>query len=141
MIAHTYYPNVIVRNGEAQPLDGKTFVHDLIMQDAFDFIEKNAKAGQVQYRTDKNGIVHGGIGKIDFELTAIKENLEGREVEWQTSVRSSWPQVAYRTCPIAARPAYSRMRLSLLPGWDRRKTSRTVPTSLCVSISWLRVGL
>ena len=37
---------------------------------------KNAKAGQVQYRTDKNGIVHGGIGKIDFELAAIKENLE-----------------------------------------------------------------
>ena len=37
---------------------------------------KNAKAGQVQYRTDKNGIVHGGIGKIDFELKAIKENLE-----------------------------------------------------------------
>ncbi len=37
---------------------------------------KNAKAGQVQYRTDKNGIIHGGIGKIDFELNAIKENLE-----------------------------------------------------------------
>ncbi len=37
---------------------------------------KNAKAGQLRYRTDKNGIVHGGIGKIDFELNAIKENLE-----------------------------------------------------------------
>ena len=37
---------------------------------------KNAKAGQVQFRTDKNGIVHGGIGKIDFEVSAIKENLE-----------------------------------------------------------------
>ncbi len=37
---------------------------------------KNAKAGQVRYRTDKNGIVHGGIGKINFELNAIKENLE-----------------------------------------------------------------
>jgi large subunit ribosomal protein L1 len=37
---------------------------------------KNAKAGQVRYRTDKNGIIHGGIGKIDFELNAIKENLE-----------------------------------------------------------------
>jgi large subunit ribosomal protein L1 len=36
----------------------------------------NAKAGQVRYRTDKNGIVHGGIGKINFELNAIKGNLE-----------------------------------------------------------------
>ncbi len=37
---------------------------------------KNAKAGQVRYRTDKNGIIHGSIGKIDFNLTAVKENLE-----------------------------------------------------------------
>ena len=37
---------------------------------------KNAKAGQVRYRTDKNGIVHGGIGKISFELDAIRGNLE-----------------------------------------------------------------
>jgi large subunit ribosomal protein L1 len=36
----------------------------------------NAKAGQVRYRTDKNGIIHGSIGKIDFDLTAVKENLE-----------------------------------------------------------------
>jgi large subunit ribosomal protein L1 len=35
----------------------------------------NAKAGQVRYRTDKNGIIHGGIGKINFELDAIKGNL------------------------------------------------------------------
>jgi large subunit ribosomal protein L1 len=37
---------------------------------------KNAKAGQMRYRTDKNGIIHGGIGKIDFELDAIRGNLE-----------------------------------------------------------------
>ena len=37
---------------------------------------KNAKAGQVRYRTDKNGIVHGGIGKVGFEGEAIKSNLE-----------------------------------------------------------------
>lgn len=36
----------------------------------------NAKAGQVRYRADKGGIVHGGIGKISFELNAIQENLE-----------------------------------------------------------------
>lgn len=36
----------------------------------------NAKAGQVRYRTDKNGIVHGGIGKVGFDATAVKANLE-----------------------------------------------------------------
>lgn len=37
---------------------------------------KNAKAGQVRFRADKNGIVHGGIGKITFDANAIKQNLE-----------------------------------------------------------------
>lgn len=37
---------------------------------------RNAKAGQVRYRTDKNGIVHGSIGKVGFEARAVKENLE-----------------------------------------------------------------
>lgn len=37
---------------------------------------KNAKAGQVRYRTDKNGIIHGGVGQVGFEPQAIKENIE-----------------------------------------------------------------
>ena len=37
---------------------------------------KNAKSGQMRFRTDKNGIIHGGIGKISFELDAIRGNLE-----------------------------------------------------------------
>merc|ERR1712173_146309 len=37
---------------------------------------KNAKAGQVRYRNDKNGIIHASIGKIAFEADQIKENLE-----------------------------------------------------------------
>lgn len=37
---------------------------------------KNAKAGQVRYRTDKKGIVHGAIGKIGFNADAIEGNLE-----------------------------------------------------------------
>lgn len=37
---------------------------------------KNAKAGQVRYRTDKNGIVHGGIGRVGFDEGAIRGNLE-----------------------------------------------------------------
>ncbi len=36
----------------------------------------NAKAGQVRYRTDKNGIIHGAIGRLGFEAKALQENLE-----------------------------------------------------------------
>ena len=42
---------------------------------------KNAKAGQVRFRTDKNGIVHGGIGKIGFDGAAVKSNLEALLVD------------------------------------------------------------
>jgi len=36
----------------------------------------NAKAGQVRFRTDKNGIVHCSVGKLGFEPQAIKQNVE-----------------------------------------------------------------
>jgi large subunit ribosomal protein L1 len=36
---------------------------------------KNAKSGQVAYRTDKAGIIHCTIGRADFEVNALKENL------------------------------------------------------------------
>jgi large subunit ribosomal protein L1 len=37
---------------------------------------KNAKAGQVRYRNDKNGIIHTTIGKADFDDAKLQENLE-----------------------------------------------------------------
>jgi large subunit ribosomal protein L1 len=37
---------------------------------------RNAKAGQVRYRTDKAGIIHCPLGKLDFEPAALRENLE-----------------------------------------------------------------
>jgi large subunit ribosomal protein L1 len=36
---------------------------------------RNAKAGQVRFRTDKGGIIHSTIGKVDFEVDALSENL------------------------------------------------------------------
>jgi large subunit ribosomal protein L1 len=36
---------------------------------------KNAKSGQIQYRTDKNGIIHCPIGKASFDVNALSENL------------------------------------------------------------------
>ena len=37
---------------------------------------RNAKAGQVQYRTDRAGIIHCTIGKAAFEIDALKQNLD-----------------------------------------------------------------
>ncbi|WP_196159713.1 50S ribosomal protein L1 [Reinekea sp. G2M2-21] len=37
---------------------------------------KNAKSGQARFRTDKNGIIHACIGKIEFDAAAIKQNAE-----------------------------------------------------------------
>ena len=37
---------------------------------------RNAKAGQVQYRTDRAGIIHCTIGKVGFEADALKQNLD-----------------------------------------------------------------
>ena len=36
----------------------------------------NAKAGQVRYRTDRAGIIHCPLGKVDFDPAALRENLE-----------------------------------------------------------------
>ncbi|MCB1826513.1 MAG: 50S ribosomal protein L1 [Candidatus Competibacteraceae bacterium] len=37
---------------------------------------RNAKAGQVRYRTDKSGIIHCTIGKLDFASNQLRENLQ-----------------------------------------------------------------
>ncbi len=36
---------------------------------------RNAKAGQVQYRTDKGGIIHCSVGKVSFDVPALSENI------------------------------------------------------------------
>ncbi|MGR9116390.1 MAG: 50S ribosomal protein L1 [Gammaproteobacteria bacterium] len=37
---------------------------------------KNAKSGQVRYRTDKSGIIHCTVGKVSFDADSIQQNLE-----------------------------------------------------------------
>lgn len=50
---------------------------------------KNAKAGQVRYRTDKAGIIHCSIGKVDFEVNALQENLQALLADLQKAKPSS----------------------------------------------------
>lgn len=38
---------------------------------------KNAKSGQVRYRADKAGIIHCSVGTVSFDVSALKQNIEG----------------------------------------------------------------
>lgn len=50
---------------------------------------QNAKAGQVRYRTDKAGIIHCTIGKVNFEVNALRENLQALLADLQKAKPSS----------------------------------------------------
>ncbi len=50
---------------------------------------RNAKAGQVRYRTDKGGIIHCNIGKVSFDGGALKENLIALLADLQKAKPSS----------------------------------------------------
>ena len=50
---------------------------------------KNAKSGQVSYRTDKAGIIHCSIGQADFEVAALTENLRALLADLQKAKPSA----------------------------------------------------
>ncbi len=49
----------------------------------------NAKSGQVRYRTDKGGIIHATVGNVDFDVAALKENIEALLGDLQKAKPSS----------------------------------------------------
>ena len=75
----------------------------------------NAKAGQVMYRTDKNGIVHGGIGKVGFDAQSLQQNLEGLIADLKKSkpllqghILKENRSLDNHGCRIANRPVFTR---------------------------------
>ena len=60
-IAHTYFPSSYVLNGKEIPLDGKTYVHDIIMDKAFGFIRRNAKDGKPFFAYIPTAIPHAAM--------------------------------------------------------------------------------
>jgi large subunit ribosomal protein L1 len=62
----------------------------------------NAKSGQVQYRTDKNGIIHCTIGKISFDVTALHENLAALMTALQKAKPSSAKGVYVRKVSVSS---------------------------------------
>jgi large subunit ribosomal protein L1 len=62
---------------------------------------KNAKAGQVQFRTDRAGIIHGAIGNVDFEADALKANLEALLADLKKAKPSSSKGVYIRKVTLS----------------------------------------
>lgn len=75
---------------------------------------KNAKAGQVRYRTDKTGIIHCTLGKVDFANDDLKENLNALLVDLK------------KAKPAAAKGVYFKkisLSTTMGPGLALDKTS------------------
>ena len=62
---------------------------------------RNAKAGQVRYRTDKAGIIHCPLGKADFEPVKLRENLEALLANLMRSKPSSSKGVYMRKVTVS----------------------------------------
>jgi large subunit ribosomal protein L1 len=63
---------------------------------------KNAKAGQVRYRTDKNGIIHSPLGNVEFSAQDIKENLESLIADLKKAKPSSAKGVYLKKITISS---------------------------------------
>jgi large subunit ribosomal protein L1 len=63
---------------------------------------KNAKSGQVSYRTDKAGIIHCSIGQADFEVAALTENLRALLADLQKAKPSASKGVYLRKVTVSS---------------------------------------
>ncbi len=63
---------------------------------------KNAKAGQVRYRTDKNGIIHAPLGNVEFTAQTIRENLEALIADLKKAKPSSSKGVYLKKISISS---------------------------------------
>jgi large subunit ribosomal protein L1 len=62
----------------------------------------NAKAGQVRYRTDKNGIIHGSVGKLEFDAAQLRANVEALMVDLKKAKPASAKGVYMKKSPSLA---------------------------------------
>ena len=63
---------------------------------------RNAKAGQVRYRTDSAGIIHCAIGKVSFDINALQENLAAVLSDLQKAKPSSAKGVYLRGITVSS---------------------------------------
>jgi large subunit ribosomal protein L1 len=62
----------------------------------------NAKAGQVRYRTDKNGIIHGSVGKLEFDAAQLRANVEALMIDLKKAKPASAKGVFMKKVTISS---------------------------------------
>jgi large subunit ribosomal protein L1 len=63
---------------------------------------RNAKAGQVRFRTDKGGVIHCTIGKASFEVKALHENLAALLADLQKIKPASAKGIYFRRVSVSS---------------------------------------
>ncbi len=63
---------------------------------------KNAKAGQVRYRTDKAGIIHCAVGKISFDITSLRTNIDALLADLNKAKPSSAKGVYFKKVSVSS---------------------------------------
>lgn len=63
---------------------------------------KNAKAGQVRYRTDKAGIIHCPVGKVSFDVVSLKANIDALIVDLNKAKPSSAKGVYFKKVSVSS---------------------------------------
>ncbi len=63
---------------------------------------KNAKAGQVRYRTDKAGIIHCPIGKASFDIDSLKQNLSALIADLNKAKPSSTKGIYFKRVTVSS---------------------------------------
>ncbi len=76
---------------------------------------RNAKAGQVRYRTDKAGIIHCPVGRVDFDVPALKQNIDALLADLKKAKPASAKGIYIRKMTISSTmgPGISIDRASL----------------------------
>jgi len=63
---------------------------------------KNAKAGQVRYRTDKAGIIHCAVGKVSFDVASLKTNIDALLADLNKAKPSSAKGVYFKKVSVSS---------------------------------------
>ncbi len=104
-IAHTYYPSGIVRNGNEVPLKKGTFIHDLIMTDAMNFIKESVKDGKPFFCYIPTAVPHAAMHaprELHEKWRKVYPHFDGKIGKYSAGPEEACPDVQNPIAGFAA---------------------------------------